>query len=119
MITILGISLSCVFAFVSVLELYVYYAHLPYLREDKTPIFLRVLLRRAFYALLFVCVFVSFGYLLVLLTWVFIGLLFKAAEYISYVVGVVFVATSVVRQFLAVHAIHKRVISAVLDQVDT
>ena len=118
LVTVLTLALTAVLGIISLAELYCYYADLPYNKVDHNPILWRLIIRRSFYAIYFISIFLALSYLFVLLTWTFIGLLFKAAEYISYVVGVVMVGASIGRYFLAVNAVQKRVVKAVTEKLE-
>ena len=110
--------LSVTHGSISIIELYSYYADLPYNKRNHFPILWRLIIRRVFYAFYFLSTFTGFSYLLVLLTWTFIGLLFNAAEYISYVTGVLMVSASIARHFVAINSIQKRVMESVTSKTE-
>ena len=118
LVTVLSIVLSVTHGSISIIELYSYYADLPYNKRNHFPILWRLIIRRVFYAFYFLSTFTGFSYLLVLLTWTFIGLLFNAAEYISYVTGVLMVSASIARHFVAINSIQKRVMESVTSKTE-
>jgi hypothetical protein len=119
LITILALALSGLFGIISLIELYCYYADLPYKKANHEYIYWRKVVRMMFYTMYFVSIFIALSYMVVLLTWTFIGLLFRAAEYISYVIGVVMVSISIARYCVAVNSVQTRVLNAVTSRIES
>ena len=65
---------------ITLLELYSFYANLPWN-------FARKQLRRIWYTAQGLMAFLSMFYILVVITWIFIGLLFRPLEFVPYILG--------------------------------